>query len=97
MLQLPYLIKCDKGDMSFNPWHQWDSTIDPAWSDEEMIEYLTKLFKRSGDNATEMSIEREGAKVIVHWTMNYGKLSPRRCWSELEKKGTPSFAWATLI
>lgn len=79
--------------MSFNPSNQWDSAIDPAWNDEEMVNYLTKLFKRQGDNATEMSIEREGAKVIVHWTMNYGKLSPRRCSCVLEEKGTPHPSW----
>ena len=86
MLQLPYKIKCERGDMSFHDGILWDSCIDPKWGDDEMKTYLTRLFIKSGDNATDMEISRSDEKIIVRWTMNYGRLSPRRCECTLEDK-----------
>lgn len=86
MLQLPYQIKCDRGNMSFHDGIRWDSCIDPKWGDDEMKTYITRLFIKSGDNATDMEISRTDEGIIVRWTMNYHTLSPRRCECTLEPK-----------
>lgn len=86
MLQLPYHIKCDKGDLAFSDKIRWDSYIDPNWDDDKMKTYITRLFIKSGDNATDMEISRTNKGIIVHWTMNYHTLSPRRCECTLEAK-----------
>ena len=86
--QLPYHIKCSNGDMSFHDGIRWDSDIDGKWGDDEMKTYLTRLFIKSGDNATDMEIFRTDEGIEVEWTMNYGRLSPRRCRTKLEPKGS---------
>ena len=88
MLQLPYQIKCDKGNLSFHDGIRIDSCIDPKWGDDEMKTYITRLFIKSGDNATDMEISRTNEGIIVRWTMNYYTLSPRRCECILEAKPT---------
>lgn len=88
MLQLPYQIKCNKGNFSFHDGIRIDSCIDPKWGDEEMIDYITCLFIKAGDNATGMDIFRTDKGIIVQWTMNYRTLSPRRCECTLEPKPT---------
>ena len=74
--------------MSFHDGIRWDSCIDPKWGDDEMKTYITRLFIKSGDNATDMEISRTNEGIIVRWTMNYGALSPRRCECTLEAKPT---------
>lgn len=86
MLQLPYRIECERGNMSFHDGIRWDSCIDPKWGDDEMKTYITRLFVKSGDNATDMEIFRSDDGIEIEWTMNYGKLSPRRCRTKLEIK-----------
>ena len=88
-LQLPYKIHSEShGDMSFHRGIRLDSCIDSNIGESEMLDHFYRLFKRSGDNATNMRISLdEGEYPIIHWTMNYGKLSPRDCWTMLEPVG----------
>lgn len=86
-LQLPYSIKCESGNMSFSDGDRWDSSIDSEWSDIEIIRYLILLFNKQGDKATDMRVIRdENNNISIEWTMNYGRLSPRKCFITLEQK-----------
>ena len=84
-LRLPYLIHCEShGNMSFHDGIRFDSEIGSVTGESEMLTHFTRLFIRSGDNATDMEISLEEDYPIIRWTMNYGRLSPRKCWCKLE-------------
>lgn len=81
MIQLPYLIHCDKGNLSFSYGERLDSQISETVDNETLRQHLIKLFNKCGDATDDVEVDG----MIVRWTMRYGKLSPRRCWCELEK------------
>lgn len=81
MIQLPYLIHCDKGNLSFAYGQRLDSQINESANSETLRQHFIDLFNRCGDMTDDVEIDG----MIVRWTMRYGTLSPRRCWCELEK------------
>lgn len=81
MIQLPYLIHCDKGNLSFSYGERLDSQISETVDSEALRQHFIKLFNKCGDATDDVEVDG----MIVRWTMRYGKLSPRRCWCELEK------------
>ncbi|MBQ7820561.1 MAG: hypothetical protein IJ341_12805 [Bacteroidales bacterium] len=81
MIQLPYLIHCDKGNLSFSYGERLDSRISEKVDSETLRQHLINLFNKCGDATNDVEVDG----MIVRWTMRYGKLSPRRCWCELEK------------
>lgn len=87
---LPYLIKCDHptGNLSFHDGIRWDSErkISDGTDLNELREFYTRLFHRSGDKVDDLVVEKSGEQVVLKWTMRYGKLSPRKCECVLDKK-----------
>lgn len=81
MIQLPYLIHCENGNLSFSYGERLNSRIDENVDSMTLCQHLTNLFNQCGDMTDDVEVDG----MIVHWTMRYGKLSPRRCWCELEK------------
>lgn len=81
MIHLPYLIHCEKGNLAFSYGERLDSQIDENVDSMTLCQHLTNLFNRCGDKTDDVEVDG----MIVRWTMRYGKLSPRRCWCELEK------------
>ena len=87
---LPYLIKCDhpRGNLAFDNGIRWDSEreISDKADLNELREFYTRLFHRSGDKVNDLVVEKNGERVVLKWTMRYGKLSPRKCECVLDKK-----------
>ena len=84
--RLPYLIHCEKGNLAFDDGIRFDSkiTINESSDLEEVKKFFIKLFHRSGDLTDDLVIEKTD-KIVLKWTMRYGKLSPRKCFCELEQ------------
>jgi len=81
MIQLPYLIHCDKGNLSFSYGERLASQISETVDSETLRQHLIKLFNKCGDATDDVEVDG----MIVRWTMRYHTLSPRSCWCELEK------------
>ena len=81
MIQLPYLIHCDKGNLSFSYGERLASQISETVNSEILRQHLIKLFNKCGDATDDVEVDG----MIVRWTMRYHTLSPCRCWCELEK------------
>lgn len=84
--RLPYSIHCEKGNLAFHDGIRFDSeiTINESSDLEEVKKFFIKLFHRSGDLTDDLVIEKTD-KIVLKWTMRYGKLSPRKCFCELEQ------------
>jgi hypothetical protein len=86
----PYLIKCEQPNrnLSFHDGIRWDSEreISEETDMNELREFYTRLFHRSGDKVNDLVVEKNGERIVLKWTMRYGKLSPRKCECVLDKK-----------
>ena len=86
--RLPYLIKTDhpSGNLSFHDGERWDSDIEITDDNlEEVALHFNALFRRCGDKAGNLVVEKNGDEVKIKWVMNYGKLAPRNCECTLDK------------